>query len=512
MHVAPRKLAKLLPDIRANLSRASAIGYRFFMAFRLPAFSPVAWMTTEKITQQVLWLVLFGILAPILGPRPYGIFSIVMVFVGFCEFVLSVVAVETLVTVENLDPPHMATANLAMGGLALVVSLSLFLLAPAIALAFHEQELKYLTWSLIPLPALSLLSAVPIAMLRRSLQYKRLAVRSIIGLMIGGLFGIALGLAGAGVWALAMQVLAQRLAEVVIAWLSVQQRFRLGWSVEHFREMRSAAINIFVASAMIFAGGQLPRLVLGYMLGPSELGLFTLATRILDIIVNTALVPRVAIGRIELRNLPPEAAEFQRRFVSMAQNVAVLFFPILLGTAVIMPDLFRVWLDQRWQAGTVAAQLIMLSGLPLVFYYCIDAALLAAKLSSLFRTMATVQTVTVLVTMLGVAPFGLNATCLALAVRPWILLPLFLVVFYRQCHLPVLKVLRPPLSSLLGAIIMAGTVSLPFLHLVWLDGRLNLIVLVTIGAVVYGAFLYSFSRDQLIEALTGFFPRRLRNQ
>src|ERR1700722_16600282 len=170
------------------------------MAFRLPTLSPVSWMTAEKVTQQVLWLVLFSILAPILGPRPYGVFSIVMVFIGFCEFVLGTVAVETLVTVDELDPPHMATANFATGILALVVAVILFLLAPLIALAFHEEELKYLIWSLVPLPVLSLMSSVPIAILRRSLQYKRLAVRSILSLTIGGLFGIALGLAGFGVW------------------------------------------------------------------------------------------------------------------------------------------------------------------------------------------------------------------------------------------------------------------------------------------------------------------------
>ena len=478
------------------------------MAFRLPSFSPVAWVTTEKITQQALWLVLFTILAPILGPRPYGVFSIVMVFVGFCEFVLGEGAVEALVTADELDPPHMATANLATGVLALVVSLFLFLLAPAIALAFQDDELRWLIWSLVPLPVLSLLSAVPIAMLRRSLQYKRLAVRSIVGLMLGGLFGIALAIAGAGVWALALQVLAQRLAEVAIAWLSVPQRFRLGWSTRHFREMRSVAMNVFAARVMIFASGQLPRLILGYVLGPSELGLFILATRILDIVTNTMVFPRVAVGRIELRELEPGSEAFRRRFAGMVQDVALLSFPVLLGAAVMMPDLLRVWLDQRWLAGTVAAQLVMLSGLSLVFSYCLDAAFLAAKLSSVFSAMATAQAVTVLITVLCAAPFGLNATCLALAVRPWLLLPVFLLVFRRRCHVPGFPVLLLPLRSLLGAVVMTGVVSLPFLRPAWLDEKLNFVVLIMTGVVVYGAFLYSFSRAQLTATLAGLFAHR----
>jgi O-antigen/teichoic acid export membrane protein len=51
------------------------------VALRL-SLSSVSWVTVEKVAQQVLWLVLFSILAPILGPGPYGVFSIVMVFIG----------------------------------------------------------------------------------------------------------------------------------------------------------------------------------------------------------------------------------------------------------------------------------------------------------------------------------------------------------------------------------------------------------------------------------------------
>jgi O-antigen/teichoic acid export membrane protein len=478
------------------------------MAFRVLTLSPVAWVTAEKITQQALWLILFTILAPILGPRPYGVFSIVMVFVGFCEFVLGEVAVEALVTVDELGQDHMATANLVTGVLALVVSLILGVLAPVIAFAFEDDEIKWLIWSLVPLPMLSLVSAVPIAMLRRALRYKPLAIRSIVGLLIGGLFGIGLALAGAGVWALALQVLAQRTAEVVIAWLSISQRFRLGWSALHFREMRSVGMNMFAARAMMFASGQLPRLVLGYVLGPSELGLFTLATRFLDIAVNTALFPRIIVGRIEMRDCAPDSAEFRRRFIRMAQDAGFLSCPILLGATVIMPDLFRVWLDQRWLPGIAAAQLTMVSGLPMVYASCLDAALLASKLSSVFRTTSTIQAVTVLLVALCAAPFGLTMTCAALAIRPWLLLPFFLWIFLRRSELRISDVLKPPLPPLLGSILMGGVLSLPFLHPAWLDQKLTMAGLIIAGAIIYGGFLYSFSRAQLMAALSGLFAHR----
>jgi O-antigen/teichoic acid export membrane protein len=71
---------------------------------RLPTLSPVAWTAVERVTQQILWLVLFAILAPILGPRPYGLFAIGSVFVGFCEIALMEGAIEALVSWITCTP------------------------------------------------------------------------------------------------------------------------------------------------------------------------------------------------------------------------------------------------------------------------------------------------------------------------------------------------------------------------------------------------------------------------
>ena len=75
-------------------------------------FSPVVWVTIEKVTQQSLWLLLFFILAPLLGPKPYGLFAIVMVFVAFFEMAIVGAAIEALVTIPDLDANHLRTVNL----------------------------------------------------------------------------------------------------------------------------------------------------------------------------------------------------------------------------------------------------------------------------------------------------------------------------------------------------------------------------------------------------------------
>jgi O-antigen/teichoic acid export membrane protein len=482
-------------------------GRRAWIRARLAAVSPVVWLTSERVTQQALSLILFAVLAPILGPRPYGLFALVMVFVGFCEAILLDGAVEALLTVDDLHHLHTTAANLINGLMALVFGLAMFALAPAIAAALHDAEIRNVMWALAPMPVLSTLSAAPIAVLRRSLKFKQLAIRSILGLTIGGVFGIVLAVAGAGVWALALQVLAQRIAELVIGWIAVPVRFGLTWSAPHFRELRPVALNVFTARIMGMVNAQLPRLVLGFTLGPTDVGLFALGSRFQDIIVNTMAVPRTAVGRIELRAAKIGSAEFQRDFTKMVQNASILSFPFFLGTAALAPSLFNLWLKQQWQAGIVPAQLIVLGGVPMVLFYSFDAALLAGNLSSIVRRIAGFQFVTVAATVLCAAPFGLTATCLALAVRPWLLLPVVFTIFRRATNIPHRSALLPSMRALIGAVIMAGALSLPFLHPSWSNDVFFLALRVVAGIVIYFFYLYCFARGVLRGLLSAVFSR-----
>ena len=475
------------------------------MGVRARAIPPVVWLTAERVTQQTLSLLLFAILAPILGPRPYGVFAIVMVFVGFSEFILLEGAAEALVTVHKLDHKHTTTANLANSLLAIVLGLVISALAPWIARAMHDSEIRNLIWALAPMPLLSSLSAVPIAVLRSALKYKELAIRSVLGLTIGGVLGIILAVAGAGVWALVLQVLAQRIAELVIAWIAVPVRFGVKWSAPHFRELRPVAVNVFSARMMSFLTGQFPRLILGYTLGATEVGLFALGTRFLDTIVHTTVIPRTAVGRIELRAEKLRSAGFERDFAKMVRNTSILAFPICLGTAALLPQLFHLWLNKDWQAGIVPAQLIMLSGAPMVLFYSFDAALLAGNLSSVFRKVANLQGITLAITVLCAAPFGLIVTCLALTVRSWILLAVVAIMFRRATHIPEHRALVPSVRPLIGAAIMAILISLPFAPATWISGPFAFAGHGIAGALLYFSYLYIFARDEL-RSLTARIP------
>src|SRR3954453_15152232 len=99
------------------------------------------WVTLERAAQQLFWLVLFVVMAPIRGPRAYGQFALVMVFIGFCELILLESMVEALVSLRPASRAHFRTASLLNGAAAMLVAVATWLLAEPFARLFQDPEL-----------------------------------------------------------------------------------------------------------------------------------------------------------------------------------------------------------------------------------------------------------------------------------------------------------------------------------------------------------------------------------
>ncbi len=466
--------------------------------WRLPALTPTSWITAEKLVQQALWLVLFVVLAPILGPTPYGLFSLTMVVIGFCEIVLAEVAAEALLSLETMSGRHLATANLCnlvVGGAAAACTA---LAAAPMAAAFHQPVLRWMFYALTPLPVLSAFVSTPTAILKRDMRFGPFAARSILGLAIGGAAGVVAALLGAGVWALVIQILVQRVAEVSILSASAPEALRFGWRRDSFEELRGYAADVLAARALTWTTGQAPRLILGALLGPTLLGMFTLATRIADIVAQVVLSPASMVARVEMRRFAEDGADLEQAFSDLLRSLSFVAFPITAGLAAVTPALFTVWLGHRWQGAETATQLMVLTTAPSVLFYCTTSVLMGLRLSRLEVVIQAVASLSAVAIAWQVAPFGLNAVCQTLLLRLVLLLALPLWILKVRAGLPVRSVLKAVLGAGVSATLMGLAVSA---LLPWAAHRAGqpaaLAAGVGAGACLYPALAWLFERREL---------------
>jgi hypothetical protein len=294
------------------------------------------------------WFAVFLMLAPVIGPRGYGLFIVALSGVAIVEGLWAATLSGALTGVAALDARHWSTALVTAiaGGGALWAAL--YTLTGPLSMLLGEPASSDLLQSLAILPLLGGLAAVPGAALRREGRETPLVAASLAGFAAGGGIAVSLAWSGAGPWSLAAQIIVWRLVECVVLWGIPGERVGLEWSRRHFAELTGAVRW----RSLVADDGQLlfyaTSLAVGLVLGPSAAGLYVLAVR-----------PAAALADLALAQAAPETSREALRPVWRLAFPAVLASTLM---AVALPPL----VDLRWWGAVFPAQILALGAIPAV--------------------------------------------------------------------------------------------------------------------------------------------------
>jgi O-antigen/teichoic acid export membrane protein len=319
---------------------------------------------------------------------------------------------------------------------------------------------------------------------------------------------VALTLMNYGVWALVWQAIVNRSVATIVLWMAVPLRLRFGFSRVSLVDLLKYALPTLLSRTMSWGSGQFPRLVFGFYWGTTELGLFGLAARLCDIVLDVALVPRYSVARVELRKFAADSQGLAEAVRQILINMSVIAFPLCVGGAAVAPTLFHAWLDARWYGGIIPAELMMLMCVPFVTLYCAGAVLMALNFQSAEALMSIVQTIITLAAVFVFAPFGLLPATAAFAARPLASLPLTARLLRTKCGVHARLLFDAQKPALIAAAIMGVGVSVlrisaePFLSSIVL-----LPLLIVGGGVLYTAVIWLLLPD-FVRQFSARFARR----
>jgi O-antigen/teichoic acid export membrane protein len=451
---------------------------------------PTAWVTFERAFGELFFLILFAIQAPILGPSAFGLMAAVMVFILVWESVPAHAITEALISIRKIDHLHYSTVTTTCVLFCIAFGATAAALAQPIATMFGDAELAPVMRVMAISPVIQALSISPFAAAQRELQFQSTALRTVISVVAGGVVGLVLALTGGGVWALVWQALIQRVVAAIVLWLAVPISLGFAVSRNHFREIADFALPVMVSRAMAWASGQLPRFVLGIYLGPNELGLFTLASRLNSIVNLVAISPKATVARVELRRFANDHRGLGEAVRRLLLQMSVVSFPICAGGAAIVPTLFHVWLDPRWYGAIIPSQLMLLASAPYVTFYVASALLLAVNLQRWEAGFSAALNVGTLIAVIIASRFGLIATTSTIAVLSLAALPLPIVIIRRKCGLSLRDMLLPQAPAFVAACSMGFAVSLLRMTLGSSHyGISTLCLLIGVGVAVYVVLL-----------------------
>jgi teichuronic acid exporter len=273
------------------------------------------------------------VLAAMLGPHDFGLMAMGLAFVALIQVVLEQGISTAIIQRDKLDDEHLDSAfwlNLAWCLLLAGVTVAL---SGWWAAANDAPELQNVLIALSGLLVIWGLMIVQMSILQRDMRFRELAAAWNVGALVGGGVGVALALAGAGVWAFVCQQLVMDAIALVLMWFGVSWRPRARFSRPHARELLGFSTNVFVANLGGFVNRRADALLIGLFFGPTAVGLYRLADRIVDLVLEFTMRPVGVISLPHFSRLQNDPEGLRRTVETCLRATLVLSMPVLLVLA-----------------------------------------------------------------------------------------------------------------------------------------------------------------------------------
>ncbi|MEM9714337.1 MAG: oligosaccharide flippase family protein, partial [Actinomycetota bacterium] len=343
----------------------------------------VAWSFVMTAGQQVITLVITFLLAALLGPEAFGTVAMAAVYVAFVQLLVRQGMVPAIVQRRELTPAHQDTAFWMTMGAAAVLTLLSLALAPWWASVNDLPDLAAVIWWLSITIPLKGLTVVQEGLLRREMAFKSLAARTNGAALVGGLAGIVAAVSGAGVWALVIQQIVSAAVEVLTLWWVSSWRPGLRVRRDAARDLLGFTSGSLLASLGTFVNNRGDALIIGLFFGPVAVGLYRLAARLVNVVVDISARALQQAALPELARLQDDRARFIRRATEVMRTTAILSLPtfgLIAGTA---PAFLRL-LGEEWEPAAVPLQLLCATGAVRSFGLVVGAILQATGRPQLF--------------------------------------------------------------------------------------------------------------------------------
>ncbi len=456
-------------------------------SLRTRAAKGVFWTATGAWGRQVALFVVIAIQARLLQPTDFGLVAFAALFVGFTQVLSDEGLADALVQRKELERAHLDAAFWTTVAFAVVMTLILAALAVPIAALLGEEKLAPVLVVLSLSIPISSTSLVQRALLTRELKFRSLALRSLCGITVGGIFGVIAAFSGLGVWSLVIQNLAGVTAGTLVLWRVTDFRPRLTFSYPHCRDLLGFGSNVVGFRLLIYFTRWADELLIGAFLGPAALGFYTVGNRMLRMLiqVTSSLIDRVSFPLYA--RLQDKPARLKAAFLKSTSFAALIAFPVFFGVTVLAPQIVELFFGPKWADSIPIMQILSFFGLIQVLTYLNGTTIKALGKPGWLVVIVGVTAALRVGAFLVAVQYGLIAVAVAATCVGWGVAPLYYWGVRKLVGISFQEYWRSLRMPLAGSLLSAATM-LGFRYV--LEDEQSLVALAiagTAGAVVYYA-------------------------
>lgn len=306
------------------------------------------WSLIGNYGGQVIGFAVSVVLARLLSPEDFGIVGMSLAVIEMLKIGMSLGLNEALVQkkdISNLTYSSVFFVNIAIG---ILVTLGLLATAPLIANYYGRVELKNLVRILSIIYLLESFNVVQNASLRRTMDFKLLAVRGLSAQILAGVIAMAVAFAGYGLYALVVQHIVMSAAKTVLIWRISSWRPKWEFSWRQVKDLWGFAMYSFFGSALQRMILSIETFVYAKVFSPLQLGYYSRAQSFSNLLAQNSSNSIRAIMFPALSRMQHDSERFNRNFLrtyGLVSSVSVIIaaFAFINGEVLVVGIFGEKW-------------------------------------------------------------------------------------------------------------------------------------------------------------------------
>lgn len=326
------------------------------------------WNLVDRVATQVLYAVTGIVLARELSQEDFGLVGALLVFQAFASLLVD--SGFSYALIQRKRPTRLDYSTVLWFNIFVAVTAYalLYVTAPLIAGLFqHDMRLVPLSRVLFLALILNASAIVQTNRLMKAMDVRMVALSNSLGLILGGVAGIALAVCGYGAWAIVWQTVTIAAVKSLVLWTTSRWRplRRFSWeSLKGYfgigsKMMATSFLNtLFVNIYSFFIGNRVGLAPLGYYTQAekwSKMGISSLSQ-----VLTSSFLPTLSAVQDD-----PE--RFRQAVAKMNRFTSYLLFPCMLGLMCMAKPLFYTLFGEKWDASIFLFQILLLRGVFTVF-------------------------------------------------------------------------------------------------------------------------------------------------
>jgi len=476
------------------------------MSVKARIFTSSLWSIAGTGAAMLSNFVVFALLARLLQPVDFGLVAFVAIFVDLARNLMSGGIAETLIRSKVWDETLASTAFWLNLGSTLLFTIATAAIAVPLAYAYGSPTLAEVFLALSLSLVIEGVRCVHEAKLRREFRYKVLALRTVVASIIGGAVGVALALSGFGVWALVANRLVAAVLQTIVVVHAAPWAPRAVFSRADCAGLLSFGTDMMGIRLLTQVGGKAAELVIGLILGPAALGLYSVASRALNLLFQLAISPIQATALSAFSRLKNERA-IGSAYLRLTRATALVSFPVYFGVAATAPDVVAVCFGRHWEQSGAIMMALALAAVPTTLVTFVQPALVTVGRTRLALLSSFGTLVLSSIAALATVTFGVILVAMGQAFRSYAAVLFVLILLKRGIGISVLQSLRSVWEPCVAAALMAALVAVVRLYaLDDLSPGLRLSLCIALGISAYVAILMTVVRRYTAETMLELMP------